>query len=102
MRPATDEFEPGFGSVFWVDFDSTQVLRRSSTTSRCAKASFGANGTIALPYAQLVMQNQKDWAKGHRLNEILVWVFIGLEDQEVLLELLKRALQAADKTRMRS
>ncbi|KAJ5482897.1 Cys/Met metabolismpyridoxal phosphate-dependent enzyme [Penicillium diatomitis] len=97
MRPATDEFEPGFGSVFGVDFATTaQASAFFDNFPVCKGPSFGADVTIALPYVQLVMQNQKDWARGHGLNETLIRISIGLEDPEVLLGHIKAALRAAD------
>lgn len=101
MRPATDEFEPGFGSVFGVDFDSNVTASAFfDNLPVCKGPSFGANVTIALPYIQLVMQNQKDWARGHGLNETLVRISVGLENQEVLLRHIKKALQAANEAKM--
>lgn len=101
MRPATDEFEPGFGSVFGVDFDSTvHASAFFDNLPVCKGPSFGANVTIALPYVQLVMQDQKEWARGHGLNETLIRISIGLEDPEVLLEHIKGALRAADEAKM--
>lgn len=100
MRPATDEFAPGFGSVFGVDFENTaQASAFFDNFPVCKGPSFGANVSIALPYVQLVMQNQKDWARGHGLNDTLIRISIGLEDPEELLEHLKAALQAADKVK---
>ncbi|KAJ5920919.1 Cys/Met metabolism pyridoxal phosphate-dependent enzyme [Penicillium verhagenii] len=97
MRPATEEFEPGFGSVFGVDFENVeQAAAFFDNFPVCKGPSFGANVTIALPYVQLVMQNQKEWAKGHGLNETLIRISIGLEDPELLLGHIKRALQAAN------
>jgi cystathionine gamma-synthase len=102
MRPATEEFEPGFGSVFGVDFETTaEASAFFDNFPVCKGPSFGANVTIALPYVQLVMQKQKDWAKGHGLNETLIRISIGLEDPEVLLDHIKGALRAADKAKKR-
>lgn len=101
MRPATDEFEPGFGSVFGVDFESTiQASAFFDNFPVCKGPSFGANVTIALPYVQLVMQKQKEWARGHGLNETLIRISIGLEDPEVLLGHIKGALRAADEAKI--
>ncbi|CAI7631454.1 unnamed protein product [Penicillium pancosmium] len=101
MRPATDEFEPGFGSVFGVDFENPkQASAFFDNFPVCKGPSFGADVTIALPYVQLVMQKQKDWAKGHGLNETLIRISIGLEDPEVLLEHIKGALRAANAVKM--
>lgn len=101
MRPATDEFEPGFGSVFGVDFENTaQASAFFDNFPVCKGPSFGANVSIALPYVQLVMQKQKEWARGHGLNETLIRISIGLEDREVLLGHIKDALRAADKVKM--
>jgi cystathionine gamma-synthase len=97
MRPATEEFEPGFGSVFGVDFGSTaQASAFFDNFPVCKGPSFGANVTIALPYVQLVMQKQKEWARGHGLNETLIRISIGLEEPEVLLGHIRAALRAAD------
>lgn len=101
MRPATDEFEPGFGSVFGVDFESNITASVFfDNLLVCKGPSFGAHVTIALPYIQLVMQKQKDWARGHGLNETLVRISVGLEDQEVLLSLFEKALQAANEAKI--
>lgn len=100
MRPATPEFTPGFGSVFGVDFENTtQASAFFDNFPVCKGPSFGANVTIALPYVQLVMQKQKEWAKGHGLNETLIRISIGLEDPEVLLKHIKGALRAADEAK---
>ncbi|KAJ5109262.1 Cys/Met metabolism pyridoxal phosphate-dependent enzyme [Penicillium angulare] len=100
LRPATDDFEPGYGSVFGVDFENTaQSSAFFDNFPVCKGPSFGANVTIALPYVQLVMQKQKEWARGHGLNETLIRISIGLEDPELLLEHVKGALEAADEAR---
>lgn len=61
--------------------------------------SFGGNITIAIPYVQLVLQQEKGWASNHGFNEILVRISVGLEDKYVILEWVKKELQAADATR---
>lgn len=100
MRPATDEFEPGFSSMFGVDFENTaQASAFFNNLPVCKGPSFGADVSIALPYIQLVMQKQKDWAQGHGLNETLIRISIGLEDPEVLLGCIKGALRAADEVK---
>ncbi|KAJ5201169.1 hypothetical protein N7449_005972 [Penicillium cf. viridicatum] len=100
MRTTTEDFEPGFGGLFSVDFENTTAASAFFDNLYVHKGpSFGAHITISIPYVQLVMQKQKEWAASHGLKETLVRVSVGLEDKEALLECIKRALKAADATK---
>ncbi|KAL2822760.1 pyridoxal phosphate-dependent transferase [Aspergillus cavernicola] len=100
MRPATEDFTPGYGGFFSVDFDTVAAASAFFDTLPFYKGpSFGGDITIAIPYVQLVLQQEKTWALGHGLNETLVRISVGIEEKHTILECVKKALQAADATR---
>ena len=97
LRPATEDFVPGFGGVLAVSFNTVTAASAFFDNLDLYKGpSFGANITIAIPYVQLVLQKDKKWASTHGLDETLVRISVGLEDKEILLRCVKVALQAAD------
>jgi cystathionine gamma-synthase len=100
MRPANEDFTPGYGGFFSVDFDTIAAASAFFDTLPFYKGpSFGGDITIAIPYVQLVLEQEKAWASSHGLDETLVRISVGLEDKYVILEWVKKALQAADATR---
>lgn len=97
MRPATEEFTPGYGGLFTIEFVTVQAAMEFLNSLQLHKGpSIGANITLALPYVQMVFQKEKDWAARHGVKETIVRISVGLEDKEVLLGCLLRALQIAD------
>jgi cystathionine gamma-synthase len=100
MRPATEDFTPGYGGFLSVDFDTVAAASAFFDNLPFYKGpSFGADIPIAIPYVQLVLQQEKTWASSHGLSETLVRISVGMVDKSAMLECVKKALQAADATR---
>ena len=98
MRPATEEFTPGYGGLFTIEFETVKIAAAFFDSLELHKGpSLGANITLALPYVQMVFQKEKEWAARNGLKETIVRISVGLEDKEFILECVKRALVAADK-----
>jgi cystathionine gamma-synthase len=96
MRRATDAFNPGYGCLFTIEFESVDVAARFYDNLDLHKGpSLGADVTLALPYVQMVLQREKEWAAGHGLRETIVRFSVGLEDKHGLLRRIKSALAAA-------
>ncbi|KAG5930108.1 hypothetical protein E4U53_002300 [Claviceps sorghi] len=93
MRPATAEFEPGYGSVFTLEFDTVASSERFfNALDVCKGPSIGANFTLALPYCQVVFAQEKEWAAQYGVRETIIRVSVGLEDARVLLDKFSAAI----------
>ncbi|KAG5927436.1 hypothetical protein E4U42_002271 [Claviceps africana] len=93
MRPATAEFEPGYGSVFTLEFDTVASSERFfNALDVCKGPSIGANFTLALPYCQVVFAHEKEWAAEYGVRETIVRVSVGVEDAQVLLDRFSEAI----------
>ncbi|CAG8908635.1 unnamed protein product [Penicillium egyptiacum] len=102
MRPATEEFTPGYGGMFTIEFVAVQVAMEFLNSLQLHKGpSIGADVTLALPYVQMVFQKDKEWAESHGIKETIVRISVGLEDKEELLDCLLRALESANKCKSR-
>ncbi|KAF4201969.1 hypothetical protein CNMCM8927_000883 [Aspergillus lentulus] len=97
MRPATDDFVPGYGYLFSIEFKSVSSAAAFLDNLDVYKGpSIGANITLALPYVQMVLQKEKQWASTHGLAETIVRISVGLEDKGGLLQKIMIAMQAAE------
>lgn len=93
MRKSTEDFTPGYGCLFTIEFRTVAAAEVFFNNFKVHKGpSFGANITLALPYVQLVLQKEKQWAAQHGLSETIVRISVGLEDKEYLLRCLKHSL----------
>lgn len=93
MRPETDDFKPGYGGLFTVEFETTaSAACFFDKLQFCKGPSFGTDVTIALPYVQMVLQKEKEWAEKNGLRETIVRVAVGLEDKKELWMLIEDAL----------
>ena len=102
MRPATEEFSPGYGGLFTIEFETVEEATIFLDSLELHKGpSLGANITLASPFVQLVFQKEKEWAAHHGLKETIVRISFGLEDKEAILECLRSALVAADRIKSR-
>jgi cystathionine gamma-synthase len=103
MRPATEEFVPGYGGLFTIEFDTVASGSAFLDALDVHKGpSLGAHITLAQPYVQMVLQKKKEWAARHGLSETIIRISVGLENKEMLLNKIQTALLAAEKTRSRS
>ncbi|KAG5995975.1 hypothetical protein E4U43_002937 [Claviceps pusilla] len=93
MRPPTAEFEPGYGSLFTLEFDTVASSERFfNALDVCKGPSIGANFTLALPYCEVVFAQEKDWAAQYGVRETIVRVSVGLEDADFLLDKFSEAM----------
>lgn len=91
------EEEGGFGSLFSVSFRSLAASRGFFDALDCFKGpSLGTNFTLACPYAVLAHYAELDWANEWGVPKGLVRVSVGLEEREVLMDAVKKALKVAE------
>lgn len=89
--------EAGFGGLFSVTFTSIAASKAFFDTLECCKGpSLGTNFTLACPYTVLAHYLELEWAAEFEVEEGLVRVSVGLEDEKTLLEWFSRALTAAE------
>jgi cystathionine gamma-synthase len=97
MRPATEEFTPGYGCLFSVDFatiDDAKVFYNNLNVHQGGH--LGAHLTLALPFNALVLGGDKEAeayheAYGAKMSQVRVSV--GLEDEETLLDTFMFAVE---------
>ncbi|KAK1142621.1 Cystathionine gamma-synthase [Aspergillus melleus] len=97
MRQPTEEFIPGYGGLFTIQFEDVEQASVFFNALNVHKGpSLGAPVTLAQPYVQTVFHKQKAWAGECGLHESIVRVSVGLEDKHALLAAFQIALDAAD------
>ncbi|KAL8748240.1 MAG: hypothetical protein Q9184_007474 [Pyrenodesmia sp. 2 TL-2023] len=97
MRAPTDEFTPGFGGLFTVEFESVEKASVFFNNAAMHKGpSLGASMTLLQPYVQTVFYQGKQWAAQYGLKETIVRVSVGLEDPKELLRIFREAMLKTD------
>lgn len=97
MRPPTDDFTPGHGCLFSVEFDSLDAtVAFYDNLNVHMGPHLGAHLTIAIGYCMGVYGNELEWAGKFNVRPTQIRVSVGLEDTEMLLEVFRAAVQAAD------
>lgn len=97
LRKTTEEFTPGHGFLFTLEFVSLKTATAFYDALQvCKGPSIGAPITLALPYVQVVFQKEKEWAASYGVNEAIVRISVGLEDQKALAIAVLDAMRAAD------
>lgn len=92
-----DDAAAGYGGLFSVTFTSLAASRAFFDALKCCKGpSLGTNFTLACPYTVLAHYLELDWAAEWEVEEGLVRVSVGLEDEKVLLQWFGEALDAAE------
>ncbi|OCK82085.1 cystathionine gamma-synthase, converts cysteine into cystathionine, partial [Lepidopterella palustris CBS 459.81] len=96
MRPATEEFTPGYGCLFCVEFDTVEAIAAFYDNLNVHLGPhLGAHLTLAIPYVKILYGKELDWAAKYDLRETQIRISTGLEDTELLLEDFKVAVRAA-------
>lgn len=102
----TSTYEPdeqacgNFGGLFSVTFTSKIASEAFFDTLPCAKGpSLGSNFTLACPYTILAHFTELEWAAGYGVEEGLVRISVGLEDQKLLLAWIAHSLKKAEEAR---
>lgn len=91
------EEEGNFGGLFSVLFTSKVASEAFFDALPCAKGpSLGTNFTLACPYTILAHYTELEWAASYGVEEGLVRLSVGLEDQKLLLTWLTIALRGAE------
>lgn len=89
--------EGGYGGLFSIFFTSEEAATTFYDNLSCAKGpSLGTNFTLASPYAILAHYTELDWAAQFGVEKTLIRVSVGLEAENVLLDMFSHA---ADKAR---
>jgi cystathionine gamma-synthase len=90
-------FDGGFGGLFSLTFTSMRAAQAFFDALPCHKGpSLGTNFTLACPYTILAHFAELPWASEYGVEEGLVRVSVGLEDQATLLRGFEFALKAAE------
>lgn len=90
-------YEPGYGGLFSVVFESLAAAQGFYDALDCAKGpSLGTNFTLACPYAIIAHYSELEWAEKHGIPLRFVRVSVGLEDRDGLLEMFANAVKAAE------
>ncbi|KAL8832605.1 MAG: hypothetical protein Q9191_000174 [Dirinaria sp. TL-2023a] len=101
MRPVSPEFTPGYGGLFTLEFESEKSASTFFNALDLHKGpSLGANITLAQPYVQTVFARDKAWAASYGLDETIIRISAGLEDEKVLGKAFQKALRLADCTKI--
>ncbi|KAJ1024907.1 hypothetical protein NDA18_004193 [Ustilago nuda] len=96
MGDADKEERGGYGGLFSVTFHSEAASQAFYDNLQCAKGpSLGTNLTLASPYTILAHYGELDWAAQFGVERGLVRVSVGLEDEQFLVNMFKRSLEAA-------
>ena len=95
------EMDDNFGPLVSITFTSPEASHAFYNSLQCAKGpSLGTNFTLACPYTILAHYGERPWAATYGIEEGMIHISFGLEDREVLLQWLARALEAAEKTKL--
>ncbi|UNI18370.1 Cystathionine gamma-synthase [Purpureocillium takamizusanense] len=87
----------GYGFMMSVRFAEPEAAVAFHDALDVAKGpSFGTNFTLACPYVVLAHYLEMDWAGQFGVWEHLVRISVGIEDVEMVLAVIDRALDAAD------
>lgn len=100
LRRETDDFRPGFGGLFTLQFEDVHLASVFFNALNVHKGpSLGASVTLSQPYVQTVFHKQKEWAGQCGLHESIVRVSVGLEDKRALFAAFRVALAEADQVK---
>jgi cystathionine gamma-synthase len=99
MRPATEEFTPGYGCLLSVDFNSLTATKAFYDNLNVHQGPhLGMHATLALPYVMSLYGLDKlDFIEPFGMRETQIRISAGLEDVDDLLGEFKIALEAAEK-----
>ncbi|KIX05925.1 uncharacterized protein Z518_03899 [Rhinocladiella mackenziei CBS 650.93] len=96
MRQTTEDFTPGYGCLFSVEFDGLDAAIAFYDNLNVHQGPhLGAHLTLAIPYCMGVYGKELEWAAKYNLQPTQIRISVGLEDTQTLLEDFKIAVQAA-------
>ncbi|KAH8594745.1 pyridoxal phosphate-dependent transferase [Bisporella sp. PMI_857] len=98
MRTKTEDFTPGYGCLFSVEFINIEATKAFYENVQFhIGPHLGAHLTLVMPYTKGLYGKQLEWAEQYHLKETQMRVSVGLEDTETLIQVFKNALEVADK-----
>ncbi|KAL7419765.1 Cystathionine gamma-synthase [Cryptotrichosporon argae] len=87
----------GFGGLFSLTFTSMAASAAFFDALACAKGpSLGTSFTLACPYTIIAHYYELDWAAQYGVEAGLVRISIGQENYETVLQMMRRATEAAE------
>jgi len=87
----------GYGGLFSLTFTSMAASRAFYDALGCAKGpSLGTSFTLASPYTILAHYFELEWAAEHGVEEGLVRISVGQEDEETLRGWFEASVRAAE------
>ncbi|KAG9237973.1 pyridoxal phosphate-dependent transferase [Amylocarpus encephaloides] len=96
-RPTTPEFEPGYGCLFSIEFESVEKLEVFyDCVNLHVGPHLGAHRTIMISYVKGLYGKQMEWARRFGLRETMLRIATGLEDVEGLIGDFENALKVVD------
>lgn len=107
MRPATADYTPGYGCLLSFEFDNIDsTIAFYNNINAHLGPHLGAHRTLIMPYVKLIygkaQNNVLEWAKEYGMKESQLRVSVGLEDQHLLVEDFRQAIDIVDQIKTRS
>jgi cystathionine gamma-synthase len=103
MRPKTEDFVPGYGCLFSVEFDTVESVAEFYDNLNVHQGPhLGAHLSLAMPYVKAIYTTELDKVGEFGLRETQVRVSVGLEETGVLVEEFRRAVERADALKRRN
>lgn len=100
MRPATEEFTPGYGCLFSIEFEDLPTTIAFYNSLEVHKGPhLGAPFTLVFAYTMCAYKNRLDWAAQHGLKATQIRISAGLEDTQHLIETFSNAIEAANQVK---
>ncbi|KAF8420978.1 pyridoxal phosphate-dependent transferase [Tirmania nivea] len=96
-RPTTPEFQPGYGCLLSVDFDSLEATIAFYDNLHVHNGPhLGAHLTLALPFTRFVYGKELEKVEAYGLRQTQIRISVGLEEPQGLLETFKYAIYKAN------
>ncbi|KAF8420977.1 cystathionine gamma-synthase, converts cysteine into cystathionine [Tirmania nivea] len=96
-RPPTPEYQPGYGCLFSVEFDSLEATIAFYDNLHVHNGPhLGAHLTLALPYTRLIYPKELEKVEAYGLRQTQIRISVGLEEPQGLLETFKYAIHKAN------
>ena len=100
MRPATEDFTPGYGCLFSVELDTLEATVAFYDNLNLHKGPhLGAPLTLIIPYVMALYGKELDKMADYGMNERQLRVAVGLENTDILIEEFRIAIKAADEAK---
>ncbi|CZS91414.1 hypothetical protein WAI453_011674 [Rhynchosporium graminicola] len=97
MRPATEEFTPGYGCIFTIELRDIMTASTFYDNLNVHKGGHvGAPSTLAFPFTMGVHYTRLPWAEQYGFRPTQVRISAGLEETDILIEEFRLALEAVD------